>query len=146
MFNEKLTEQIFVKNSSGERDVLDNYGDAINLKKYFLKIKARFDGGQPLGTIPQYWIPKSIFDKTSILTFSNVSYKMNIRTYLELLNANNNIKPLYISKKVLVDKNRKSFWEGKPNVAGKNGLNSKLKTKNDIVSLRQIVYNIASQI
>jgi len=102
------TEQIEVVRISKDDEVLRNLSNTIDLKDYFAKIKYRKNNSLSLTSLPDYYILKKQFSVPEYqVTFSNQSLKFSIKSYINLLILDYSIKPIHISKNIILNKLKK---------------------------------------
>lgn len=125
----KLSNQVFVRNAPSGRDQLVNFNNVINLKRYINKIKGKIDQGDTtVASMPDYWVPKTVWGTTFYATFSNLTVKTSIPAYITLVLAGGAVEPVYLSKKVLVEKVTNSTSKNIRVVRTDNGNFINLKT------------------
>lgn len=126
------TEQIRVVRVSKDDEVLRNLSNTIDLKDYFAKIKYRKDNDLPTTTLPDYYILKKQFSIPEYqVTFSNKSMRISIRSYINLLVLDYSIKPIHISKNIILNKLKKL-----------DGLNIGFVPSKNTINLKDYIYNI----
>ena len=120
------TEQIEVVRIAKDNEVLRNLSNTIDLKDYFAKIKYRKDNNLSLTNLPDYWILKKQFSIPEYqVTFSNQSLRFSIRSYINLLILDYSIKPIHISKNIILNKLKKLDNRNIGFVPSKNTINLK---------------------
>jgi|GEM_PF-6308582 len=126
------TEQIQVVRISKDKEVLRNLSNMIDLKDYFAKIKYRKDNSLSISTLPDYYILKNQFSIPDYqVTFSNKSIRISIRSYINLLKLNYSIKPIHISKNIVLNKLKKL-----------DNLNIGFVPSKNTINLKDYIYNI----
>jgi len=102
------SEQIKVSRTPEKEEVLINLNNTIDLKDYYAKIISKINAGASLKTIPDYYILKKQFTLPEYqVTFSNKSIRFSIKSYINLLIIDYSIKPIHISKNLIVNKFKK---------------------------------------
>ena len=106
----KLTSsnQIKISRVPEKEEILNKLNNTIDLKDYFAKIKYKVNNNIPLTTIPDYYILKKQFNLPEYqITFTNKSIRFSIRSYINLLTIDYSIKPINISKNLIINKFKK---------------------------------------
>lgn len=120
------SEQIKVNRVPETQEVLKNLNNTIDLKDYFAKIKSKVDNDVPLNTIPDYFILKKQFTLPEYqVSFPNKSIKFSIRSYINLLLIDYSIKPIHISKNIILNKGKKLDVLNTGFKSSKNSINLK---------------------
>lgn len=126
------TEQIRVVRVSKDDEVLRNLSNTIDLKDYFAKIKYRKNNNLSTNTLPDYYILKKHFNiPEHQVTFSNKSMRISIRSYINLLILDYSIKPINISKNIILNKLKKL-----------DNLNVGFIPSKNTINLKNYIYNI----
>lgn len=126
------TEQIEIVRVSKDNEILKDLANTIDLKDYFAKIKYKKDNDLSISNLPDYFILKKQFTLPQHqVTFSNKSIKFSIKSYINLLNLEYSIKPIYISKNIILNKFKKN-----------DSLNTNFVSSTNAINLKDYIYSI----